>query len=289
VGFAVDRGSGRGRLVTGDGGDYVVDLSTGSATAAGPLRYAAGDPNAGRTPVAAAAAFAPSADSPLYVIDPVNGVLAREDTPQSGTLHTVGSLGFPGGAVLSRGSHDITAFDIAADGTGWAAMAESSGLNATTEKTQRLYRIDLASGHATPAGAPGFGPYLLTGLAATGPVADDTVAPDVSVALSSTQLESRLLTDGIQPAIACAEACTIDVTATLNGHQVHRSMASLQPAVGADHKVIALPLSAYARLQVRRPGTVRLRVTIEVTDGAGNTTRRQRSVRTQTLSQRRRA
>jgi hypothetical protein len=125
-------------------------------------------------------------------IDNARHALVIQNPPHDGTLTTVGALGT---------SNDAVAFDIGEGNVGYGVLNEE-------QNRQGLYRIDLSNGHATKATSFFIGTdQRLVGLAAAGTVADDTTAPDESIALSSTQLRERLLGVGVRMSVACDEAC----------------------------------------------------------------------------------
>ncbi len=124
------------------------DPATAGLQLDGPLAYAAGDPNAGRVPSVAAAAYTYNKrDEKLttnYVIDGALGILAVQGSlegatpavsPNTGRLITVGSLGL---GALHGVSFDIADLDNAA----FVAAATAPG------GPSRLYGIDLGSGRA---------------------------------------------------------------------------------------------------------------------------------------------
>jgi hypothetical protein len=123
------------RLNPNDGSLTAVDV---------PLSYAAGDANAGANPNVVGSAytnnFVGAAATILYDIDSNLDTLVYQDPPNSGLLHTVGSLGI--------NTTDNVGFDIS-QGTG-AAYA-----SLTVGATTGLYTINLASGSALLIGAIG--------------------------------------------------------------------------------------------------------------------------------------
>lgn len=105
------------------------------------------------TPSVTAAAYtnntAGATTTTLYVIDTGNNTLYTQNPPNNGTLVSVGSLGVTG--TSNNG------FDIAGDGTAYAALA----LGGTT----RLYTINLTTGAATLVGIVGDGTLTLRAFA----------------------------------------------------------------------------------------------------------------------------
>jgi hypothetical protein len=142
------------RLVSDQGQNVRVHPTLGAAALDRPLAWATGDAHAGRRPRVVAAAYTSAVrDAPatkLFVIDAEQDVLALQEPPNDGVLTTVGPLGVDVGA--------LTGFDVVTDAGGqdhaWAASART------------LYRVDLHSGRATPAGTLGGAGPEVVGLAA---------------------------------------------------------------------------------------------------------------------------
>jgi hypothetical protein len=241
----------------------------------GNLAYAAGDPGTGTNPdvqaVAYTNSFAGAATTTLYGIDNARDALVTINPPNNGTLNTVGSLGddVEPGAV---------AFDIGEGNDAWAVI-DGEG------DRQSLYSINLSNGAASKATDFFIGTdEPLRALAAAGNIADDNTAPDESIALSSTQLDTRLLSRGVQMSVACDEACTANAAVTFGGRSSGINGAVV--AGGPGRSTLSVALNARTRAAIRR-GNVRLTVRITVTDGAGNRVRQTRVLRSQTLAQRR--
>jgi hypothetical protein len=74
-------------------------------------------------------------------------------SPNGGQVFNIGALGFNPGTQIG--------FDIAADGTAYAAFRPNNGKGAEV-----LYTVDLATGQATPVGKVGNGKLTLDGLTA---------------------------------------------------------------------------------------------------------------------------
>jgi hypothetical protein len=237
------------------------------------LAYVAGDPGAGTTPNVTASAytnsFAGATSTTLFDIDNARHALAIQNPPNDGALTTVGALGT---------SNDAVAFDIGEGNVGYAVLNEE-------QNKQGLYRIDLTNGHATKATNFFIGTdQRLVGLAAAGTVADDTTAPDESIALSSTQLRERLLAVGVRMSVACDEACNATAAVTYAGRSSGLNGAVV--AGGPGRATLTVALNKRTRDAIRR-ANVRLTVRITVIDGAGNRSRQTRVLRSQTLGQRR--
>lgn len=146
--------SDRLRLVGIRGHNLRVHTDLGAAATDGPLTYAPRDRNAGRRPHIVAAAYTRSLpttpETKLFDIDEALDVLVLQDPPNNGVLRTVGPLGVDFGPE--------SGFDIVSGpGPAESAWAASAG---------RLYRIDLATGAARPAGAIGDGKVRILALAA---------------------------------------------------------------------------------------------------------------------------
>jgi hypothetical protein len=141
-GFDFNPQTDRLRLVGGNGQNLRVHVDLGAAATDTPLRYAAKDPNAGRRPAVAAAAYtnsvANAAATKLFDIDGDLDILALQDPPNDGVLATIGPLGADFGPLAG--------FDIVSEGGVDRAFAVSGSV---------LYEIDLANGAAHPLGTVG--------------------------------------------------------------------------------------------------------------------------------------
>jgi len=244
----------------------------------GALNYRAGDPNAGQNPSVHAAAYTnnlPGATSTtLFDVDTARDVLVRQDPPNAGTLNTVGPLG--------TDVAEPAGFDVAQGGTAYAALRPAD------TQLHALYRIDLTTGRATPAAAvsgittPTRGDDLV-GIAVAGGVDDDDEAPVLSVAFSSTILEQN--TDTLEPSISCDEACSVRVTADVQGRRAGEGTAAL---LSAGRVTVDVRLDQTARQRIARSGTELISLDVEAIDAAGNRARQDNRVsRTQTLGARR--
>jgi Domain of unknown function (DUF4394) len=160
------------RLVNAKGQNFRVNVDTGMVTVDQPLKYAANDPSAGKTPVpqiTAAAytnAFAgppsptgvtpPTRTTQLLDIDSAADVLVLQNPPNDGVLTTIGALGID---FKPTGEFDI--------------FSPRDGVNlgfAVSGST--FYAIDLKTGAASPVGSAGRG-ITLIGLTFTlAPVAE---------------------------------------------------------------------------------------------------------------------
>lgn len=138
-----------GAIVDGDAGAAGVQPDTA-------LAYDPADVNQGKNPAVTAVSydrnFQGTTQTTLFGIDATLNTLVRvgsvngtPNSPNGGLLSTVGALGVNPGARVG--------FDIAADGTAYAAMQAGT-------KTA-LFTIDLATGGATPVGRIGNGKLKL--------------------------------------------------------------------------------------------------------------------------------
>jgi hypothetical protein len=239
-----------------------------------PLQYAPGDPGAGSNPSVGSAAYTNSVlgatTTTLYDVDTARDALVTQDPPNDGLLRTVGALGLD--VVEPAG------FDIGPTGNAYAALRRAGQSN------PELFRVNLQTGAATAVGpiAPrtssrATGDSPVTAITVTGPAPDDRTAPATSVALSSTQLERRLLGQGLVLTVACSEACSATATARLAGATV--GSAAGEVVAGSGQTRVRIPLSEAARSRIRAAGTVLFAVEIAVTDAAGNRTTTTRLVR----------
>ena len=241
--------------------------NSGKAREDGALKYADG-----QNPAVSGAAYTnsvPGADNTtLYDIDTARDQLVRQEPPNEGTLVPVGPLNVDADAQ--------TGFDISPQGNiGFAAIRTPGAQH------HSLYRVDLTNGAATPATEkPAIGTdAVLRGIAvATGAVADDRTRPEMSLAFSSTILEQN--TNPLKPSISCDEACTISVSARVEG----RAAGTGEAALGEAGRVtVEVPLNVTARRRIQREGTELISLNVRAVDAAGNVTEQNgRLSRTQT-------
>jgi Domain of unknown function (DUF4394)/PEP-CTERM motif len=127
------------RIVSNNGSNYVANANTGTLNGTfTPVAFAAGDPNAGMTPVVTANGYIHGSAS-QFAISTGQDVLVTQAN-NLGTLNTVGSLGV---AIGPRAS-----FDVGFDRVGYLA------------DVNRFYTVNLNTGAATFVGnlsAPVFG------------------------------------------------------------------------------------------------------------------------------------
>jgi hypothetical protein len=252
--------------------------NAGEAQNDGTLAYATTDSGNGANPSVGGAGYTnsfPGATSTtLYDIDTARDVLVRQDPPNAGTLTTVGQLG-----VDVEG---VAGFDISVqDNVGWASLTPRGATGPS------LYRIDLNTGRATPAVTTNDARIgtdrQVRGIAAlAGAVPNDTTAPELSVAFSSTILEQN--TDVLKPSANCDEACTVTISATVEGITAGSATETL-PSAGQE--TIEITLNSTARRRIARKGTELIRLRIAAVDMAGNRIEQNnRRSRTQTLAAR---
>jgi len=241
-----------------------------------PLQYAAGDPGAGSNPAVGGAGYTNSfpgaTETALYDIDTARDVLVRQNPANAGTLTTVGPLGVDADAQAG--------FDISPQGNiAYAALKPAGQARAS------LYRVDLSTGAATPVSqraAIGTDATLRGIAVATAGVDDDRTAPEMSVAFSSTILEQN--TNPLKPSVSCDEACTITVTAQVEGRSAGTGTATLDDA---GRVTVEIPLSTTIQRRIARKGTELISIDVSSVDAAGNTTtQNDRLSRTQTVAAR---
>ncbi|HEV2813353.1 MAG TPA: DUF4394 domain-containing protein [Solirubrobacteraceae bacterium] len=250
--------------------------NAGNANDDQPLQYAAGDPGAGTNPAVAGAGYTNSfpgaTETVLYDIDTARDTLVRQAPPNAGTLTTVGPLGLDAEAAAG--------FDVSPQGNVAYAALRPAG-----QPRHALYRVDLATGGLTVAAAPaaiGVDATLRGIAVATGAVDDDRTKPEMSVAFSSTILEQNV--DPLRPSISCDEACTITVSARVEGRAAGTGTASLDDA---GRVTVEIPLNASAQRRIARRGTELISLDVTSVDAAGNTTEQKgRLSRTQTIAAR---
>ena len=136
--FAVDfnPAADRLRVISDSGQSLRINVDTGATTTDGNIN------RAGVAPVVVAAAYTNSipnaASTQLFDVDGASSVLALQNPPNDGTLVNVGPLGV---TVAGDGGMDIGG---GANGLVLAALRTTAG------GPSSLYRVDLATGAATP-------------------------------------------------------------------------------------------------------------------------------------------
>lgn len=243
------------RVVSDTGQDLRLNPETGTVAAVdGQLRYAPGDAGAGTAPKVVEAAYTNSVrgatTTTLYDIDAARDVLVTQAPPNDGVLNTVGPLGLD---VAAAGG-----FDIAADGTAYAALTRAGAASPA------LYSVNLTSGATTLLGSlaatpvPGGPASPIVALAASGPAPEDRRAPGVVVGTSSR-------TSGVRLTVACDEACAL--TAAAGGA---KASGEIVGGAGRTTLTLAVPRTSASRL---------VAVTVTATDSAGNASTTNVSVR----------
>lgn len=247
------------RVVSDEEQNLRLQPDTGAVAATDtPLAYKAGDANAGQNPTAEAAGYTNSVSgatsTELFVLDTARDVLALADPPNAGTLSTRGALGLD--------AQGPAALDIATDGTAYASFRVPGGQTAT------LHTVNLSSGTATPVAGTrsGLGRDIVA-LAAAGQLAADRTPADVSISLSSAQLESKLLAENLDFGVACDESCVVEARLVRGGRTLDRGSGSIS---GAGKRLVEIPLGEVAKAVIRRPGDALFDVRVAVTDAAGN-------------------
>lgn len=136
--FAVDFNpvADRLRVIGNSGQNLRINVDTGATTTDGAIN------RAGAAPAISAAAYtnsvAGAAATMLFDVDSASGVLALQSPPNDGTLTDVGALG-----VASAGDGGM---DIGGGANGLVLAA----LRTAATGASTLYRVDLATGAATP-------------------------------------------------------------------------------------------------------------------------------------------
>ncbi|MFN2577749.1 MAG: DUF4394 domain-containing protein [Pyrinomonadaceae bacterium] len=249
-GFDVDPTTDRIRITSNTGQNLRLNADTGAVVATdNNLAYAPADTNFGVAPQIAGSGYANSSPgattTTLYAIDSNLDILATQDPPNAGTLHTIGPLGVNASAVLG--------FDIFNDGSTDSAFA-----TLVVGATPGLYSIDLTSGAATLVGAIGGGATLrglavaplgftasLSGSAVTftGTAASDTIIFDQAGGLLrhnrfsfgdagfSSGFDFDPTTPGDQTLSATDPAVTVTVNAGLRDDQITIG-STLAPSAG---------------------------------------------------------
>ena len=231
----------------------------------GQLAYGEGDPGAGSNPQVSASAYSNSVagatETELFGIDAARDALVLQAPPNAGTLKTVGPLNTDVGGQ--------TQFDVAADGRAFVAAQRAGG--GTTE----LFTIDLTTGALAPAAPlPGIAADL-RGLAAAGPVPDDTADPAVVLATDSPR-RKRALRRRITVAASCSETCGLEAVLRHGSRRLGRATGSLSEA---GRTRLRFSATRARRELAKRKGTVTLTVRLKATDAAGNVTRARRTIR----------
>jgi hypothetical protein len=201
----------------------------------------------------------------LYGMDAAHDSIVLQDPPNDGTLVRTTSVG--------ADVPETVGFDIAADGTAYAAFRVGGG-------PAELFSLDLQRGILHPpqrSRAPvivGDGREVL-GLAAAGQIPDDRAGPDVLVDAERTVTKRALRKVGYALDASCSEACELRATLTRKNRELGIARATLARPGVARMRVL---LNAAGRKEVARRGRRSLVLDIGATDQAGNATRMRRGV-----------
>ena len=240
----------------------------GTAATDMPLRYGAGT-DVATNPNVVASGYTnsvPGATSTqLFGIDSGNDSVVLQNPPNEGVLARVASLGVDAPGTVG--------FDIARDGTGWAAFRRGG-----TGRSE-LFRVALSGENAAQAtaGRSQIGTDAeIVGLAAAGTVADDKARPSLVVDFDRFASKSLLRRKALRLTAGCAEACTLEATMTFNGTTVGTATGSLADAGG---RVLRITLNSAGRSALNRSGEVRFSLAVAATDAAGNVNTKRRTIR----------
>lgn len=194
------------RVMGSNGANYRMHPTTGAVVATdGNLNYAANDPNTGSMPMIATGAYTNSfngaTSTTLYNYDAALNVLTIQNPPNNGTQNTIGTSGIVVNTTPMP-MLDLDIFYSFTDGSNTAYLCAAIDGNVNT----RLFRIDLASGMASPIGFIGLGI----------PVRCMAIALDVPP--QPMVFKARL--SGHQEVFPVATAARGEVTAMLTGNQL---------------------------------------------------------------------
>lgn len=148
VGFDFNPTVDRIRVIGPTGTNFRINPLDGSTTIDGAYSFAMGDVNFGRVPSFTAIAYTnsdtdPTTGTALYGIDPTLGQLVLINTPNGGTVSTIGSLGI--GAMSSVSGFDI--ITVGGVNTAYFTAIMAGGV------TSQLYTVNLGTGVASLVGA----------------------------------------------------------------------------------------------------------------------------------------
>jgi len=195
--------------------------------------------------------------------DPLHGTLARD--PTSGAATYTPAPGYTGTDTIAY--HAVDAFGLAAGGT----LTVGVGVP-VPDPAPPAPGPPAAPGPPDPAPAP---PDSAPGL----PAPPDTSPPAFTLAAAG----ARQTAGGLRLRLATSEAGVARVTVTLDRATARRlkvarraggrvTVASRTTRVRRGSTVVVVRLRAAARRALRHAGRVRLRVTVRLTDAAGNRT-----------------
>ncbi len=235
------------------------------ANAENALDYAAGDPGAGAIPAIIGAAYtnnvADARETQLFDIDAARDVLVLQNPPRDGRLATVGPLTVDVG--------DPVGFDVAADGRAFVAARREG------QSAPELFTIDLKTGALAPSAERSALAAPLQGIAAAGPVPDDTARPSLLLAVDRMR-ERSALRRRLGAAVSCSEACSLEGTLLRRRTVVGRAQGAL---ASAGRATLTFNATSARRRLARGGRRVTLRIRVTARDAAGNRTTTSRSIR----------
>jgi hypothetical protein len=103
--------------------------------------------------------------------------------------------------------------------------------------------------------------------------APDTTPPEVSIAFSSTQLESRLLGEGVQFGLAASENVKVNASLSMGGRTFDANNVVARATTdvrGPGKQLVKLALTDRGRELIRQDGTELMVLHVTATDAAGN-------------------
>lgn len=281
--FAIDPTSFEARVVSNTGQDLRISAANGQVAGVDQAySYVAGDPGQGTTPVLSAFAYTQPAIgggfASLYGIDTARDALVTAAT-NAASVRTIGPLNADAG--------EPAALDVTSGGTAYAALRADGG------ERPALYTVDLTTGAATAvdddAGRATIA-YRTSSIATAntpvvamtsiGAAPDDESEPRVTLAVSSTQLASRLLAGGLQMVVACNEACSSTAALTVGRERQQPVTGAVLATAGSTQ--LRVRLNAAARALLRKNNATGMRLRVTTTDAAGNRVTATRSIRGRT-------
>jgi hypothetical protein len=254
------------RVVSDADQNLRLNPDTGATAATDmPLKYGPGA-DVATDPNVVASAYTnsvPGATSTqLFGIDSGNDAVVLQNPPNDGVLTRVASLGVDAPASVG--------FDIARDGTGWAAFRRGG--------RSELFRVALSGENAAQAtaGRSAIGTDAeFVGLAAAGTVADDRSKPSLVVDFDRRASKSLLRRKGLRIEASCSETCALGATLTLGGTTVGSATGQLDQS---GRRVLRITLNSAGRSALSQSGDVRFALAVTATDAAGNTITKRRAL-----------
>lgn len=134
------------RIVSDAGQNLRVNVATGATTVDTALSYAMADTRFGTTPTVVGAAYTnndtdATTGTALFDIDTAVNGLVQQNPPNAGLLNTIGALG--GDARLDVG------FDVYSNVVDGQAVSNTAYASFGKRGTEKLYKVNLATGKAT--------------------------------------------------------------------------------------------------------------------------------------------